>query len=76
MRISDKSGHLESLRDVKAGEENMIWFRELIQIGIKCSSEEKKKRPPMQEVGSLTFLFQNKQNLNLDHPDCQLPISI
>ncbi|XP_042899493.1 serine/threonine-protein kinase pelle isoform X3 [Parasteatoda tepidariorum] len=50
VRISDKSGHLDALRDTKAGEENMIWFRELIQIGMKCSSEEKRKRPPMQEV--------------------------
>ncbi|XP_035215720.1 protein STRUBBELIG-RECEPTOR FAMILY 6-like isoform X2 [Stegodyphus dumicola] len=50
VRICNDAGHLDTLRDTKAGEENMIWFRELIQIGQKCSSSDKKKRPPMQEV--------------------------
>ncbi|XP_035215713.1 pelle-like serine/threonine-protein kinase pik-1 [Stegodyphus dumicola] len=50
VRICNDAGHLDTLRDTKAGEENMIWFRELIQIGQKCSSSDKEKRPPMQEV--------------------------
>ncbi|CAL1284458.1 unnamed protein product [Larinioides sclopetarius] len=45
-----KSGRQESLRDTKAGEENMIWFQELLKMGQVCSSTEKRKRPPMSQM--------------------------
>ncbi|GFS77321.1 hypothetical protein NPIL_372911 [Nephila pilipes] len=47
VRLCAESGRLESLRDTKAGEEKVIWFQELIRVGQICSSEEKKKRPPI-----------------------------
>ncbi|GIY31141.1 hypothetical protein CEXT_359821 [Caerostris extrusa] len=43
-------GRIESLRDQKAGEENLIWFQELIRMGQICSSVDKKKRPPMSQI--------------------------
>ncbi|KAG8193534.1 hypothetical protein JTE90_003744 [Oedothorax gibbosus] len=45
-----EGGRLDSLRDPKAGEEKCIWFRELVRIGQICSSLEKRKRPPMEQM--------------------------
>lgn len=66
------TGTLNNLQDSKAGEENMLWFEELMKIGLGCTTK-KKDRTPMKDVCILQVVFYIKRTVRLNsRRSCQL----